>query len=99
MDQSFAPRSDAFPEKSEFGSDGDAPIVVTPESLLRHIDRIRANAELDRSHANALRSVAMMAQFGLPAAGKKEEEAERDRFPTLAELHGRTEDGQLIEKT
>jgi hypothetical protein len=88
--QGVGERSGAFPENGDFRTKEAAPVVVTQQGLLRHLERIRANAEADGSHANALRSVAMQAQLGLPAgkaAGKAKESSAR-HGPSLAELHG-----------
>ena len=86
-DQGLGGRSDAVPENGHFRTEKAVPIVVTQQGLLRHLERIRANAEADGSHANALRSVAMQAQLGLPAGKAKEAAAQRS--PSLAEAHGR----------
>ena len=89
-DQRLGGRSDTVPENCDSRLEEAAPIVVTKQGLLRHLERIRANAEVDRAHTSALRSVAMQAQLGLPAgkaAGKAKESSAR-HGPSLAELHG-----------
>lgn len=86
----FGGRSHTVPENCDLRTEKPAPIVVTQQGLLRHLERIQANAEADGSHANALRSVAMQAKLGLPtgkAAGKAKESAAQ-RGLSLAELHG-----------
>jgi hypothetical protein len=85
--QGLGGRPEAFPENGDFRTKKAASVVVTQQVLLRHLERIRANAEADGSHANALRSVAMLAQIGLPV-GKAKASTE-PRSPSLAELHGR----------
>jgi hypothetical protein len=89
-DQGLGGRSDTIPENCDFRLDDAAPIVVTKQGLLRHLERIRANAELDRSHANALRSVALQAEIGLPPAkpAAKAKGGPTRLGPSLAELHG-----------
>jgi hypothetical protein len=89
-DQRLGGRSDTVPENCDSHLEEAAPIVVTKQGLLRHLERIQANAEADRAHTSALRSVAMQAQLGLPAgkaAGKSKESSAR-HGPSLAELHG-----------
>ena len=90
-DQRLGGRSDAVPENCDLRTEKAPPIVITQQGLLRHLERIRASAEADRSHANALRSVAMQAQLGLPAgkAADKAKESAARRSPSLAEAHGR----------
>lgn len=88
--QRLGERSEAFPENSDLRPEKTAPIVITQQGLLRHLERVQASAEADRSHANALRSIAMQAQLGLPAgkaAGKAKDSSAR-HGPSLAELHG-----------
>lgn len=101
VDQGFGADPQGFPENG-FRGDGesDAPVEVTPQRLLHYVDQIRVAAHLDGSYANALRSVALMAQIGLHDGGRKSDrkkkEPEIERSPTLAELHGRTPDGRLL---
>ena len=64
--QELASRPCAFPENGDFSAEDEAPVVITPQIILRDLRRIQRNAEADRSHANALRSVAMQAEHGLP---------------------------------
>ncbi|MFI5000011.1 MAG: hypothetical protein ACHQK9_09040, partial [Reyranellales bacterium] len=89
-DQALADGSCTFPENSDFSADADAPVVVTAQTILHDLRRIQRNAEADGSHSNALRSVAMQAEFGLPTS--KPQESAEPRSPTLAELHGMTKD-------
>ncbi len=98
-DQLFGERSDTFPENGDFSAEDDAPVVVDQQALLRDLRRIQRNAEADRSHANALRSVAMRAELGLPTGKANEAGKPRSRSPgellpredvgpSPAELHG-----------
>lgn len=65
-DQMLGGRSDAFRENGDFSAEDEAPVVVTQQALLHDLRRIQRNAEADGSHSNALRSVAMLAELGLP---------------------------------
>jgi hypothetical protein len=72
-------------------ADFSKPLVVTPELILEHLERLRLTAEAEGSIPNALRSVAMMAQIGLPPAKSKKrrgEPREPERTPSPAEIHG-----------
>jgi hypothetical protein len=84
-DQAPAAPSIASRESHDFSAADTTPVVITQQGLLRHLERIRASAEADGSHANALRSIAMQAQLGL-ATGKAagQEEVQR-RSPRLSE--------------
>jgi hypothetical protein len=90
-DQALGGRSETVRETHDFSADDPAPVVVTQQGLLRHLERIRASAEADRSHANALRSVALQAQIGLSAgknAKARKEAPEEYLGLSLSELHG-----------
>ena len=67
---SVAVRSCASPEHSGEKIDDDAPVLVNKQSLLRDLRRIQRSAEADRAHSSALKSVELVAKFGLPAGGK-----------------------------
>lgn len=86
--QALAGGSDTIRENHE--EKVEDPIVVTRQSLLRDIQRIQTKSEGDGSYSNALKSVAMKAQFGLPAgkqAGKiGKEPAPSDVGPPIDEL-------------
>ncbi len=73
-------------EATDFPARDETPIAVTQRTVLRGLDRICANAETDRSHANAIRAVGMMAQFGLPGGRAKGFVEPRGLSP--AALHG-----------
>jgi len=90
-DQALSGRSEALRETHGFSAEDQAPVVVTQQGLLRHLERIRASAEADRSHANALRSIAMQAQLGLSRSDGKQPEAQR-RSPRLCETVPRPAD-------
>ncbi|SJZ75006.1 hypothetical protein SAMN02745126_02141 [Enhydrobacter aerosaccus] len=101
MDQELGVEVEAFPEKAFLPDSPATPVEVTPQRLLHYIDQIRAAAHMEGSYSNALRSVALMAQIGLHDGGRKSDRKKKaepvsPRFPTLAELHGRTEDGRLL---
>jgi hypothetical protein len=101
VDQDLGVDVEAFPEKAFLPGSAETPVEVTPQRLLHYIDQIRAAAHMEGSYGNALRSVALMAQIGLHDGGrksdrKKKAEPAAPRSPTLAELHGRTEDGRLL---
>ena len=69
-DQELAARSDTFPENCDFRAgeipeNDTAPIVITEQGLLRHLERIRAYAESGGKFDAAIRSVTVQAQIGL----------------------------------
>ncbi len=94
-DQELGEQSRAFPENDDISAEDEEPVVVDQQILLRDLRRIQRNAEADRSHANALRSVAMRAQFGLPTgkSGRPRSQSPGERLPredispSLGELH------------
>lgn len=88
VDQEFEPRSCTFPENpGKKAEDDDSEVVVTQQSVLRDLRRIQRNAEDDRSHPSALRSVEAIARIGLASErGRSDDEQERSRGP--AELMG-----------
>jgi len=84
-DQRLAEVSAAIRESMDFSE----PVVVTPELILEHLERLRLTAEAEGSIPNALRSVAMMAQIGLPKPKKRRGEPRApERTPSPAEIHG-----------
>ena len=85
-DQKLAGRPCMFPENPEERPEGEGPVVVTSDGLLRDLERIQRNAEADRSHTSALRSVAMRAQLGLPSGKDREIDDEIGMSP--AQAHG-----------
>jgi hypothetical protein len=84
--QKLGGRSGTFPEFPEENPEDDEPI--TPQSVVRDLRRIRRNAEADRSHASAIRSVEVMARIGL-ASGKNDRNDGGELLgPSPPELHG-----------
>jgi len=84
---SVAGRSCTFRESSGENIEDDAPVVVTQDSVLRDLRRIQRNAEADRSHPSALRSVEAIARIAL-ANEKGGHDADDDVGPGPAEIAG-----------
>lgn len=64
--------------------------MITQDALIRHLDRIRAQAEEDGAHGSAIRSVVEIARLGLPAGNARANDDE-EHSPSPAELLGLSE--------
>jgi hypothetical protein len=77
----------AFAKNRIFPPDGEVPIVVTQDTLIRHLDRIRAQAEEDGAHGSAIRSVVEIARLGLPTGDSRASDG-AEHSPSPPELFG-----------
>jgi len=93
--QELEPRSCTFPEKADEKIDDDTPIVVTRETVLRDLRRIRRKAEADGAYPSALRSVELTARIGL-APGKSGEGTDAEEMsPSPAVIRGLPNTGSI----